>query len=217
MGLEFRSHSKPSNVFNFRLKMAALTHGDNGIEEEFLWTCTLSGENKEYTWAPDDAEVAEEGDDEKERSAKPNHKLLVKSAILMPSAKAEEVTIVQIESEGYKKEKVIVPICAMKGGSNYQQYIDLLVPSKAKFSLLQGAGPINLLGSHWVDFFGYKDMDADSEEEDEVAEEDVDMDEGKGKGDKKTPTKEDSESKKRKASSEATNSAEKKKKASPAK
>merc|ERR1712098_574469 len=89
----------------------------------------------------------------------------------MPSAKAEEVTIVQIESEGYKKEKVIVPICAMKGGSNYQQYIDLLVPSKAKFSLLQGAGPINLLGSHCVDFFGYKDMDADSEEEDEVAEE----------------------------------------------
>merc|ERR1712072_839702 len=113
-------------------------------------------------------------------------------------------------------EKVIVPICAMKGGFNYQQYIDLLVPSKAKFSLLQGEGPINLLGSHGVDFFGYKDMDADSEEEDEVADEDVDMDEGKGKGDKKTPTKEDSESKKRKASSEAPNSAEKKK-ASPAK
>merc|ERR1712142_1353629 len=122
-------------------------------------------------------------------------------------------TIVQIESEGYKKEKVIVPICAMKGGFNYQQYIDLLVPSKAKFSLLQGEGPINLLGSHCVDFFGYKDMDAESEEEDE----DVDMDEGKDKGDKKTPTKEDSESKKRKASSEAPNSAEKKKKASPAK
>merc|ERR1712098_1035796 len=201
-----------------RLKMAALTHGENGIEEEFLWTCTLSGDNKEFTWAPDDAEVAEEGDEERDRTAKPNHKLLIKSAILMPSAKVDEVTIVQIESEGYKEEKVIVPICAMKGGYNYQQYIDLLVPSKAKLTLLQGEGPINLLGSHCVDFFGYKDMDAESEEEEEVADdEDVDSDEVKDKGDKKTPSKDEGESKKRKASSEAPNSADKKKKASPAK
>merc|ERR1711909_260961 len=100
-------------------------------------------------------------------------------------------------------QKVVVPICAMKGGFDLQQYVDLLVPSKAKFSLLQGEGPINLLGRHCVDFFGYRDMDADSEE-------------GKEKGDKKTPTKQDNESKKRKAS-EDPKSAEKKKKESPAK
>merc|ERR1712025_889732 len=50
-------------------------------------------------------------------------------AVLMPSAKADEVTIVQIESEGYNKQKVVVPICAMKGGSDLQQYVDLLIPS----------------------------------------------------------------------------------------
>ena len=134
--------------------MTALNQ-DN-LEEEFLWTCTLSGTTKEYTWAPDDQAEDVTKDDDKDRSVKPNHKLLIKSAVLMPSAKADEVTIVQIESEGYNKQKVVVPICAMKGGSDLQQYVDLLVPSNAKLTLLQGEGPINLLGSHCVDFFGYK-------------------------------------------------------------
>ena len=34
-------------------------------------------------------------------------RLLIKSAILMPSAKKDDVNIVQIESEGYNKEKVL--------------------------------------------------------------------------------------------------------------
>merc|ERR1719516_115385 len=197
-------------------KMAAIMQ-DNRVEEEYLWSCTLSGSAKEYTWAPDDpADVAD--DDEKDPSVKPGHRLLIKSAILMPSAKTDEVTIVQIESEGYNKRKVIVPFCAMKGGSDLQKYIDLLVPDKAKITLLQGEGPINLVGSHCVDFFGYRDVDADSEEEDEPAEEDAEMEEVKDKGDKKTPSKDGSD-KKRKASgdAEAPKSAEKKKKGSPAK
>ena len=134
--------------------MNAVALNQGNLEEEFLWSCTLSGATKEYTWAPADPEDTAE-DDEKDQSVKPGHKLLIKSAILMPSAKADEVTIVQIESEGYNKQKVVVPICAMKGGSDLQQYVDLLVPSNAKFTLLQGEGPINLLGSHCVDFFGY--------------------------------------------------------------
>merc|ERR1712243_119821 len=183
-------------------------------EQEYLWSCTLSGATKEYTWNPEDpADTAE--DDEKDPSVKPGHRLLIKAAVLMPSAKTDEVTIVQIESEGYNKEKVVVPICAMKGGHNYHQYVDLLVPSQAKFTLLQGEGPINLVGSHCVDFFGYRDEDEDAEsEEDDVAgDDDADMEESKEKGDKKTPAKEDNESKKRKASTEAPNSADKKKKA----
>ena len=62
----------------------------------------------------------------------------------------------QVESEGYNKQKVVVPICAMKGGKDLQTYVDILIPTKAKFSLLQGAGPISLVGSHCVDFFNYK-------------------------------------------------------------
>merc|ERR1719209_1820419 len=163
------------------------------------------------------ADTAE--DDEKDPSVKPGHRLLIKAAVLMPSAEKDEVTIVQIESEGYKKEKVVVPICAMKGGQNLHQYVDLLVPTQAKFSLLQGEGPINLVGSHCVDFFGYRETD---EDEDESAEEDTEMDGVEETGDKsndakkKTPAKESGDEKKRKASTDPK-SAEKKKKESPAK
>ena len=82
------------------------------------------------------------------------HKLLVKNAILMPSVKI--VKIVQIEIEGYNDEKVVVPICALKGGSDHQQYVDLLITNKAKFTLIHGEGPINLVGTHCVSFLGYR-------------------------------------------------------------
>ena len=96
----------------------------------------------------------------------------------MPGAKEGEVTVVQIESEGYNKQKVrdemldyflvrscklsfnrlqicqnfhactsmsamtrlpqvVVPIVAMRAGTDYQTYVDLLVPGQAKISLLQ--------------------------------------------------------------------------------
>merc|ERR1712142_495540 len=143
-----------------------------------------------------------------------SHRLLVKSAILMPSSKKDEVSIVQIECDGYNKQKVIVPICAMKGGQDLQKYVDLLVPCTAKISLLQGEGPIHLIGSHCVDFYGYKDVDeatADEDAaEDEVMEEEV-------RGDKASPAKEGSGSTNRKASSDPPKSDEKKKKSSPAK
>merc|ERR1711976_190571 len=112
-----------------------------------------------------------------------------KSAILMPTAKKDEVTVVQIESEGYKQEKLTVPICAMKGGQDLQTYVDLLVPCPAKISLLQGEGPIHLVGSHCVDFDGYKDAAEDEAMEEEAK-------------DKASPVKEGSGSSKRKASSD---------------
>eukprot|EP00092_Neocalanus_flemingeri_P012146 GFUD01013094.1.p1 GENE.GFUD01013094.1~~GFUD01013094.1.p1 ORF type:complete len:185 (+),score=35.90 GFUD01013094.1:55-609(+) len=171
------------------------------VEQEYLWSCTLTGSNKEYNWAPEDptpwcmvhqrpvkANEGDENDDENDDgNVKPGHRLLIKSAILMPSAKKDEVTIVQIESEGYNKKAVIVPICAMKGGSDYQQYMDLLVPTKAKLKLLQGEGPIVLIGSHCVYYSGFRDVEAvESEDEDEATDNDDEMDvaeEVKGKGD----------------------------------
>ena len=89
-------------------------------------------------------------------SVKPGHRLLLKSAILMPTAKEGDVSIVQIESEGYNKAKVVTPIVAMKAGADYQQYVDVLIPDNATFKLIQGEGPVSLIGSHCVDFYGYK-------------------------------------------------------------
>merc|ERR1712192_313491 len=160
------------------VKMAAILAGNN-VEEEFLWSCTLSSTNKEYSWDPAtldaDAE-AKEGEEKEGPKVKPGHRLLIKSAILMPSAKKDDVTVVQIESEGYNKQKVIVPICAMKGGAELQKYVDLLVPSAAKLTIIHGEGPINLVGSHCVDYFGFKDEgDEDSEDEEGDDTENEDM------------------------------------------
>jgi len=184
----------------------------------------------------DETEENKEGE---EKDVKPGHRLLIKSAILMPTAKDGEVSIVQVESEGYKEEKVIAPMVAMKGGKDYQRYVDILIPTNAKLKLIQGEGPLHLVGSHCVDFYGYKgdenaeDSDEDEEEEDAVEDKEEakkeleSLKEEVGKSgdvtDKKTPTKDvekegagkdDSGSKKRKASSDAPKSGDKKKKPS---
>merc|ERR1712202_125784 len=172
-----------------------------------------------------DAKVGKDKEVEKEAGlkVKPGHRLLIKSAILMPAAKKDEVTVIQIESEGYNKQKVIVPICAMKGGSDLQKYVDLLVPNPAKLKIIHGEGPIHLVGSHCVDYFGFKDEDdeEDSEEEEEgdTENEGMETEEVNEKGDKKitpskdgkktTPTKGDS-GKKASPAKEASEKAEKK-------
>merc|ERR1712098_211666 len=130
------------------------------------------------------------------------HKLLIKSAILMPSAKKDDINIVQIETEGYNKEKVKVPVLAMRGGSDLQTYVDILVPSNAKLTLIKGEGPVHLIGSHCIDYYGSEDGEADYDEDQEYEME------VKGKGDDlpaspiktKSSPMEKTDSKKRKAS-----------------
>merc|ERR1711934_1198227 len=149
--------------------------------------------------APEDSVKGEDPEDE----SKPLHKLLIKSAILMPTVKKDDINIVQIESEGYNQEKVKVPVLAMRGGTDLQTYVDILVPSKAKLTLIQGEGPVHLIGSHCIDFFANMDGEGDLEDEEEEME-------LKGKSDdlpaspiktKSSPT-EKLDSKKRKASNE---------------
>ena len=133
-------------------------------EEEYLWSCTLTGTNKEYVWAPGDEDKDDDEDDDIDPSVKPGHRLLIKNGILMPTAKEGEVNIIQVESTGYNKVKVEVPVCAMKAGGDPMQYIDLLLPDKAVFKLIQGEGPISLTGSHCVDLDSYRDIGGDFDE-----------------------------------------------------
>ena len=44
----------------------------------------------------------------------------------------------------------------MRGGEDHQQYVDILIPHKATFKLIQGEGPVHLVGSHCVNFYGYR-------------------------------------------------------------
>ena len=90
-------------------RSSAILSQQRDVEEEYLWSCALTATNKEYSWDPVTLEPAKEegnGKEEEGRQVKPSHRLLIKIAILMPSAKKDEVTVVEIESEGYNKQKV---------------------------------------------------------------------------------------------------------------
>merc|ERR1711872_573275 len=167
---------------NLSAKMSGLS-GPN-VEEENMWAVTLSGTKREYEWAPEDPSDSVNADDsvdeESDPSFKPNHRLLIKSAILHPEAKKDEVTWLQVETTGYNKEKVVTPFVAMKGGENLQQYVNLLLPDPATIKIISGEGPITLIGSHCVDFYDFRNFDEDEEdaEDAESSEDDeVDMEE----------------------------------------
>merc|ERR1740128_954526 len=109
--------------------------------------------------------------------------------------------------------KVITPIVAMRGGADHQLYVDVLVPHKATFKLIQGEGPIHLVGSHCVNFYGYRDVGGDysDDESDNTMDEETEEQQTESKekklsgkkdspgkaGDNKTPVKESSEDKKK--------------------
>merc|ERR1711911_516831 len=108
--------------------MASTLSGPN-IEEEYMWACTINAKDKEYEWNPEDPAETEE--DEEDPSCKPNHRLLIKQALLGPEAKDGEVTMLQVETLGYNDTKIKAPILAMKAGSETQRYLDILLPDTA--------------------------------------------------------------------------------------
>merc|ERR1711915_581466 len=119
-------------------------------------------------------------------------------------------------SEGYNSQKLTVPICAMKGGVDLQKYVDLLVPGPFKIKIIHGEGPIHLVGSHCVEFFGFKDdedSDDDEEEGDTENEMETEEEEGTAKGNKSGDRKESGDKKPspEKAEKKSTPSKEEKK------
>merc|ERR1719481_566495 len=105
--------------------------------------------------------------------------------------------MVQVESEGYNKAKVTVPMCAMQGGLELQKYVDLLIPSPpATFKIINGEGPIHLIGSHCVDYYGFKEEeDDDDDETEDEADEEMETDSAEESDEKKTPSKSKEEKK----------------------
>ena len=139
-------------------RMAVAGMVNNDYEEELLWAATFTAANKELIWNPEESETDSdtEEEDKDDPSVNPGHRLFISNAVLMPDAKKDDVCIIQVESEGYNKTRVITPIIAMKGGADYQKYVEILVSNKATFKLIQGEGPIHLVGNHCVNFYGYR-------------------------------------------------------------
>merc|ERR1712200_140156 len=171
-------------VVSIGVKMASQLSGPN-IEEEYLWSVTLDDKTKQFSWSPNDP--SDEAKDDDDESFKPNHRLLIKTAILHPDSAKDEVTMLEIETSGYKKEKVKAPFLAMKSGLQLQQYVDILLPDTATIKITAGKGPITLVGSHCVDYYDYRNYGGD--EDDEECSEDDEMDE---MDEEEATTKEDS-------------------------
>ena len=201
---------------------------ENEARQEFLWSCILSESNKEYVW---DAYHGEQGkqdakeDKEGEDQGRPEHKLLIKSAVITEGQK-DEVTVVQVEAEGFNKMKIKIPIVVMKSGQD-MRYLDVLIPCTAKLSLVQGKGPVHLLGSHCIENLydeAIEDEENDVTNGDEAVDDNSEVkspnkDSKIKDGDKKsdsTPVKDDSK-KRKSSSSEQQKSDEIKAKTSPAK
>merc|ERR1711971_1328335 len=68
-----------------------------------------------------------------------------------------------------------VPLVAMKGGIDLQKYVDVLLPAApATIKIVQGNGPVHLVGSHCVEKMLEEEEREDEAEEEESQEDDED-------------------------------------------
>ncbi|XP_046667757.1 nucleoplasmin-like protein [Homalodisca vitripennis] len=175
------------------------------MTEDYFWGLTLSKEHPTEIWDPD-MKSPGGGDANDSHALRGEHTLVVKQAVLGPKTADGEVNVVQAEAMGYKSD-IKFPIAVLKGGAQSQAVLDLLFPDPpVTFKLIQGNGPIHLLGNHSV---GSGEMvgedDEDDELEDELEEEDMDdLDD--------IPDRNSIEDKKRKLPQQASNSKPKAKK-----
>lgn len=79
-----------------------------------------------------------------------NNLLIRSQAVLGPKSANGEVNVIQAEAMGYKSD-IKFPITVLTGGQTQQVVLDLLFPDPpVTFKLIQGNGPVHLLGNHSV-------------------------------------------------------------------
>ena len=128
---------------------------------------TLKGAKASEVWDPE-AKGAED--------YQGGHKLIIKQALIGPEATEGEVNVVQVEAMTWK-DSVKIPIASLKaGGANNQVLLDLSFPDPpVTFSLVQGNGPVHIIGHHLIGspIEEFDEMDEMEEEmiEDEEGEE----------------------------------------------
>lgn len=172
------------------------------MADEYFYALTLEGKQSSEVWDPE-AKGAEE--------YQGGHKLIIKQALLGPEATEGEVNVVQVEAMTWK-DSVKIPVATLKaGGPNNQVLLDLSFPDPpVTFTLVQGSGPVHIIGHHLIgspmeEFDEMDEMEEemiDDEEGEEGAEEEEEDDEPKSKKAKttnskgKTPVKNNAKAKK---------------------
>ncbi|GJQ75851.1 hypothetical protein Trydic_g17919 [Trypoxylus dichotomus] len=146
------------------------------MADEYFYALTLQGAKASEVWDPV-AKGAEESEG--------GHKLVIKQALLGPEAVDGELNVIQVEAMTWT-ESVKVPVATLKaGGQNNQVLLDLSFPDPpVTFSLVQGTGPVHIIGHHLMggpfeEFEHVDDFDDDEEEvlDDEEGEEGEEEDE----------------------------------------
>lgn len=122
----------------------------------------MKGAKASVVWDPE----AQGADD-----SQGGHKLIIKQALLGPEAVDGELNVIQVEATTWK-ESLKVPVATLKaGGQNSQVLLDLSFPDPpVTFSLIQGTGPVHIIGHHLIggpfeEFEHVDDFDEIDEEE----------------------------------------------------
>lgn len=108
----------------------------------YVLALSLEGAKASEVWDPE-AKGAEE--------YQGGHKLIIKQALLGPEAVDGELNVIQVEAMTWK-ESIKIPVAILKaGGPNTQVLLDLSFPDPpVTFSLIQGTGPVHIIGHHLI-------------------------------------------------------------------
>lgn len=105
--------------------------------EEYFFALTIKDNKSNEVWDP----ITAYKDDRP-------HKLIIKYILLGSEVPENQVNIVQVEAltkQNFKK----VPIAVLKAGEANQISLTLPFEDPVSFSLLQGDGPVHILGQHY--------------------------------------------------------------------
>ncbi|XP_017771595.1 PREDICTED: nucleoplasmin-like protein isoform X1 [Nicrophorus vespilloides] len=112
------------------------------MADEYFFALTLEGAKASEVWDPESKGTEE---------YQGGHKLIIKQALLGPEAVDGELNVIQVEAMTWK-ESIKIPVATLKaGGANSQVLLDLSFPDPpVTFSLIQGSGPVHIIGHHLI-------------------------------------------------------------------
>ncbi|XP_038219454.1 nucleoplasmin-like protein isoform X2 [Colias croceus] len=151
------------------------------MSDEYFYGVTLSSSHQSETWDP-----------EAKAEYPRNNKLLIRTALLGPDAKPDELNVVQVETMCLQ-DAIKIPVAILKVGETRQARLDIEFPdAPVTFTLTQGSGPVHLIGQHLLgalveEFEDMEEMEEemlDEEEGDDSQFKDEDEEEGEPKGKK---------------------------------
>ncbi|CAG4945226.1 unnamed protein product [Parnassius apollo] len=155
------------------------------MSDEYFYGVTLSSSHQSETWDP-------EAKAEYPRS----NKLLIRQALLGPDAKPDELNVVQVETMCLQ-DSIKIPVAILKVGETRQARLDIEFPdAPVTFTLIQGSGPVHLIGQHLLgalveEFEDMEEMEEEMLDEEEGDDSQFKEDENKRKGAGKRKTNED--------------------------